>query len=172
MKKLGLLLAVLGISLVLASCSTGGMGMGSEFAEIPVGMAYAEGKEIYFMHTEASDEKIADMLTKMMDSPVLFVPELVEIPDEALANVFVFSNGIEGMGPLGYQSDVFDAPPGSDHYSPLRKLNLVNWVTPEEASLVKSVQEIFTLESQGKVTIEQPGVVINMPFVVWDGGMR
>ncbi len=172
MKRLSKLLVVLGISLVLVSCSTGGMGMESEFAEIPVGVAYADSKEIYFMHTEASDEKIAELLTAMMDSPVLFVPELAEIPDEALANVFVFSNGIEGMGPLGYQSDVFDAPPGTDFYSPLRKLNLVSWVNPEEASLVQSLQEILTLESQGKVKIEQPGVVINMPFVVWDGGMR
>jgi hypothetical protein len=24
----------------------------------------------------------------------------------------------------------------------------------------------------GEVTIEQPGVVVNMPFVVWDGGKR
>ena len=32
---------------------------------------YAEGQKISFIHTEASDPQIADLLTKMKDSPVL-----------------------------------------------------------------------------------------------------
>ena len=27
-------------------------------------------------------------------------------------------------------------------------------------------------EANGEVTVEQPGAVIDMPFVVWDGGQR
>jgi hypothetical protein len=34
------------------------------------------------------------------------------------------------------------------------------------------VAEVLEAESKGELTIEQPGVVINMPFVVWDGGKR
>lgn len=141
-------------------------------AEMPVGKAYAEGKEIYFMHTEASDADIAALLTKMMSSPVLEVPALADVPDGALANVYVFDNGLEGMGPLGFQADVFDNPPGTEGYSPLRKLNVVTWVDPAEARLFTSVSEIMDAERAGEVTIAQPGVVINMPFVVWDGGQR
>lgn len=141
-------------------------------AEMPVGKAYAEGKEIYFTHTEASDTDIAALLTKMMSSPVLEVPALADVPDGALANVYVFDNGLEGMGPLGFQADVFDNPPGSEGYSPLRKLNVVTWIDPTKARMLTSVSEILDAERAGEVTITQPGVVINMPFVVWDGGQR
>ena len=89
---------------------------------LPAGLAYAEGKEIYFVHTEASDPEIAKLLSDMMSSPVLFVPALADVPESALANVYVFENGVEGMGPLGFQPDVFDNPPGSTGYSPLRQI--------------------------------------------------
>jgi len=139
---------------------------------LPTGKAYAEGKEIYFIHTEVSDAEIATLLTNMMSSPVLLVPGLADSSEAALAEVFVFSNGLEGMGPLGFQMDVFDNPPGSEGYSPLRRLNVVTWSEPAKARLLKSSAEVMVARDAGEVSIEQPGVVINMPFVVWDGGKR
>lgn len=158
------------LSAFLAACAPAQSG--PAMAELPAGKAYADGKEIYFVHTEASDADVASLLTTMMDSPVLEVPGLVDVPDSALANVYVFDNGLTGMGPLGFQADVFDNPPGSDGYSPLRKLSIVTWVDPAKARELKSVADIFQAEQAGEVTISQPGVVINMPFVVWDGGKR
>jgi hypothetical protein len=155
---------------LLAACAPKQeMGM---VAEMPVGRAYADGQEIYFMHTEASDAEIASLLTNMMDSPVLHVPSLADLPDEALANVYVFANGVEGMGPLGFAPDVFDSPPGTDGYTPLRRLNVVTWVDPAAARELTSAADVLAAEAAGEVTIEQPGVVINMPFVVWEGGKR
>ena len=141
-------------------------------ALLPAGKAFAEGKEIYFVHTEASDADIAEMLTKMMDSPVLYTPGLATSPDSALAEVYVFDNGLEGMGPLGFQADVFNNPPGSEGYSPLRRLNVVTWTDPAKARLLTSEAEILAAQDAGEVSIKQPGVVINMPFVVWEGGAR
>lgn len=141
-------------------------------AELPAGKAYADGKEIYFIHTEASDPGVADKLTAMMKSPVLLVPALANIPDESLANVYVFTNGLAGSGPFGFQPDVFDNPPGTDGYSPLRRLNVVAWLDESKARELKSASEVLDAQTAGELTIEQPGVVINMPFVVWDGGMR
>jgi hypothetical protein len=141
-------------------------------AELPAGKAYAEGKEIFFVHTEASDTAIAEKLTNMMKSPVLYVPALAQAPDSALANVYVFSNGIKGKGPLGFQGDVFDNPPGSAGYSPLRRLNVITWANESQASELKSAADVLAAEKSGALTIAQPGVVINMPFVVWDGGER
>jgi hypothetical protein len=141
-------------------------------AELPAGKAYAEGKEIFFVHTEASDTAIAEKLTNMMKSPVLYVPALAQAPDSALANVYVFSNGIKGKGPLGFQGDVFDNPPGSAGYSPLRRLNVITWANESQASELKSASDVLAAEKSGALTIAQPGVVINMPFVVWDGGER
>jgi hypothetical protein len=158
------------VLLLLAACAPKQeMGM---TAVMPVGRAYAEGQEIYFMHTEASDPDVAQLLTDMMDSPVLLVPALADTPDGSLANVYVFTNGIEGMGPLGFAPDVFDAPPGTQGYSPLRRLNLVTWADPALARELKSADEVMAALAADQLTIEQPGVVINMPFAVWDGGKR
>lgn len=157
-------------ALALAACAPQAAEMPK--AQLPAGKAYAEGKEIYFVHTEVSDAKIADLLTKMMSSPVLLVPALAQTPDTALANVYVFDNGLKGMGPLGFQSDVFDNPPGSAGYSPLRRLNVVSWAKPEQARELKSAAEVLAAQTAGEVTVAQPGVVINMPFVVWEGGKR
>ena len=141
-------------------------------ALLPAGKAFAEGKEIFFVHTEASDEGVAKLLSDMMTSPVLYVPALAKTPNEALANVYVFDNGLEGMGPFGFQADVFDNPPGTVGYSPLRRVNVVTWVDPAKARMFTSVAEILSAVDAGEVTIAQPGVVVNIPVVVWDGGQR
>ena len=161
---------ILTFTVVLSACAPSQSGPAT--AELPVGKAYVDGKEIYFVHTEVSDADIADLLTKMMNSPVLVVPALADVPDSALANVYVFDNGPKGMGPLGFQADVFDNPPGSQGYSPLRKLNIVSWADPANARELKAVSEILDSEKAGELSIAQPGIVVNMPFVVWEGGMR
>jgi len=164
-----ILILVLLVSL-LAACAPKKEEMPT--AVLPAGMAFAEGKEIFFVHTEASDEGVAKLLSDMMTSPVLYVPALAKTPDEALANVYVFDNGLEGMGPFGFQADVFDNPPGTTGYSPLRRINVVTWADPAKARMLTSVAEIMSAKDAGEVTIAQPGVVVNMPFVVWDGGKR
>jgi len=168
MKKIILLLGAL--ALILAACAPQAAEMPK--AELPAGKAWADGKEIYFIHTEASDAGVAEKLTNMMESPVMLVPSLANVPDESLANVYVFTNGIEGMGPFGFQSDVFDNPPGTPGYTPLRRLNVVTWVDASNARELTHVDDVLAAEAAGEVTIELPGVVINMPFVVWDGGQR
>jgi hypothetical protein len=135
-------------------------------------MAYAEGSEIYFVHTEVSDAGVAETLTNMMQSPVLLVPSLADVPAELLANVYVFTNGIAGSGPFGFQPDVFDNPPGTSGYTPLRRLNVVTWVDGSKARELKSAGDVLDAQKAGELTIEQPGVVVNMPFIIWDGGKR
>lgn len=166
-----LFLSIFVLSLLLAACSTQPQGTGT-FAQVPAGRAYAEGNEIYFTHTEASDVGIADKLTNMMKSPVLYVPSLVDVPESALANVYVFENGLTGKGPLGFQPDVFNSPPGTDGYSPLRQIILTKWADGVKATELKSEAEILQAEKDGKLTTSKSGVVVNMPFLVWDGGKR
>jgi hypothetical protein len=170
MKKISLLLVAV-LALLIAACAPQAAAEMPK-AELPAGKAWADGKEIYFIHTEASDAGVAEKLTDMMESPVMLVPSLANVPDESLANVYVFTNGIEGMGPFGFQSDVFDNPPGTPGYTPLRRLNVVTWTDISKARELTHVDDVLAAEAAGEVTIEQPGVVINMPFVVWDGGQR
>lgn len=166
-----LLFAVLAFSIVLTACNTQAQSTGT-FAQVPAGKAYTEGKEIYFTHTEASDKAIAEKLTGMMKSPVLYVPALAKVPAEALADVFVFENGLTGKGPLGFQADVFNNPPGTEGYSPLRQITLVKWADAAKATELKSEAEIRQAELDGKLTTSPSGIVVNMPFLVWDGGKR
>ena len=189
--KTSRLIAVVVLALLLAGCvsatptpaptppavmkmeDTGGMAMDMKApAAVPAGKAYAEGEEIYFMHTEVSDEGVAKILTDMMNSPVLVVPSLAKASDDMLANVYVFKNGVKGMGPLGFQPDVFDNPPGTEGYRPLRRLILLTWKDEKSARELKSLAEVKAALDKGELTAEEPGVVVNMPFVTWPGGMR
>ncbi len=141
-------------------------------AGIPPVKGYMEGKEIKFIHTEVSDPKIAKLLTEMMGSPVLLVPSIAKAPEAMLANVYVFTNGIRGTGPLKFQPDVFDDPPETDRYSPLRTLNLVTWKNETSARELKSAAEVEHALKKGEITVERPGVVVNMPMLTWPGGRR
>jgi hypothetical protein len=140
---------------------------------IPPVKGYIDGKEIRFIHTEASDPKVAALLTKMMGSPVLVVPSLAKVPQSMVATVYVFTNGVKkGEGPFRFQSDVFDNPPGTAGYTPLRTVHLVTWKNEESARELRTAAEVKAAASKGEVTIERSGVVVNMPLLTWPGGRR
>jgi hypothetical protein len=139
---------------------------------VPPVDGFTEGERIRFIHTEASAPQVADLLTKMKGSPVLVVPELAKTPKEILANVYVFKNGISGTGPFEFQPDVFDNPPGTKGYSPLRALNLLTWKNESAARELRSAAEVRKAIDAGELTVEQPGVVVNMPLLTWPGGNR
>lgn len=159
-----------------ASPMAGMMGMTVDAPAAPPVAGYAEGEEIHFIHPEASDPALAETLTDMMGgSPVLVVPALAQAPEAMLANVYVFTNGVmpEGaMGPLGFQPDVFDNPPGTDGYSPLRSVHLVTWRDESSARVLMSALDVLAAVDQGELAIEEPGIVVNMPFLTWPGGRR
>lgn len=163
-------IVVLLFTLFLVSCA--GTAGGPSYASIPAGLAYAEGKEIYFSHTEASDPVVVEKLSAMMKSPVILVPSLAEVPDEITAPVYVFENGITGKGPLGFQADVFNLPPGTNGYTPLRKIIFVNWNEGVGAKELRSEQEILDANIRGDLQLTESKIVVNMPFMVWDGGKR
>ena len=139
---------------------------------VPPVDGFAEGERIRFIHTEASDPQVAELLTKMKGSPVIVVPELARVPKETLANVYVFKNGVKGSGPFEFQPDVFDNPPGTKEYSPLRALNLLAWKNEGAARELRSAAEVKKAIDAGDLVVEQPGVVVNMPLLTWPGGYR
>jgi len=131
-----------------------------------------EGDELFFIHTEASDPDVASLLTEMMGPQVVAVPGLADIPDELLGNVYVFTNGVAGNGPMGFQPDIFDSIPGDEAYTPLRALNLVTWQEEAAPRMLDNVADIEAAQAEGEVEIERPGIVVNMPILVWPGGQR
>lgn len=162
------------IATVLLLVAFSGMAVGYFLnpAGVPPVKGYMEGKEIRFIHTEASDPKVAERLTKMMGSPVLVVPSLAQAPKAMLTTVYVFTNGVRGEGPFKFQSDVFDNPPGTVGYTPLRAVHLVTWKDEQAAHELRTAAEVKDALGKGQVTIEQPGVVVNMPMLTWPGGRR
>jgi len=131
---------------------------------------YMEGKEIRFVITESSDPQVAERMTKRMVSVVLYVPSLAKIPKDSVAKVSVFKNGVRGKGPFGYQVNVFDRPPGTPGYSPLRSMVLVTWKNPQPREL-KSAAEAEEALNKGEITAEQVAVC-NVPLLTWPGGRR
>lgn len=159
---------------VLAALATGfAAGYFVNPVGIPFTFGYTEGKRITFIHPEVSDAKVADLLTEMLNSPVIVVPSLARAPDSMVANVYVFTNGVKkGEGPFKFQADVFDRPPGTEGYSPLRALNLVAWKDERNARELKSAAEVKAAEAAGELTIKRPGVIVNISLLTWPGGRR
>lgn len=160
------------LAVIIASLFTGYAVAYALKPAVPNVKGYLGGKEILFQHTEVSDPKVAELLTEMMRSPVLVVPALAQAPPSLLATVYVFKNGVRGGGPFKYQPDVFDNPPGTEGYRPLRALALVKWKNERAARVLKSAREVKAAEQAGEVAIERPGAVVNMPLVTWPGGRR
>ncbi len=120
-------------------------GVSADAPSIPPVAGYSEGKKVLFLHTETSDPKIAKILTDMMGSPVPVVPSLAQAPKEMLGRVYVYTNGVKPdgpRGPLGFQPDVFENPPGDDRYTPIRKVYLVTWKKGSEAGIQKSAAKM------------------------------
>jgi hypothetical protein len=140
---------------------------------LPPVAGFYDGEEVFFIHPEASDAEVADMLTEMMaGSPVLVVPQLADVPDSARDDVFVFTNGVEGMGPFGFQPDVFASAPGDDAYSPLRTVVLATWIDEDQANALRSADEVNAAADAGEIDLEHTDVVVNMPFLTWPDGQR
>ena len=142
-----------------------------QFAPL-VGGIYEDGP-VFFIHTETSDEGVATMLTEMMGGPeVVLVPELADLPPSALATLYVFTNGLEGMGPFGFQQDIFDSIPGDDGYRPLRNVLLVEWNEGKTPRELRTVTQVKEAETNGDITINEPGIVVNFPVMIWPDGSR
>lgn len=158
--------------------TAGGMGpggMSDEFTSgelAPLVLGLYEGEELFFVHTEISDPEVAALLTEMMGPQVVVVPALADAPAALVDDLFVFTNGVIGAGPLGFQPDVFASVPGEPAYRPLRRIQLVTWqenITPRQLASVADVQAAATAD---EVMVESSGIVVNAPVLVWPGGNR
>jgi hypothetical protein len=139
--------------------------------DIPLRKGYKDGSEVFFITTDASDEKIATQITNETGFKVNFAPLLAKAPDDAVANFFVFKNGIKGnQGTLGFQPNIADAQPGDANYSPLWKVNTVEWKSGVSPTELKSVAQIMDAKAEGDLTVTQTESYVNCPFIQWKGG--
>ena len=138
--------------------------------DIPLAKGYENGNEIFFITTDASDEKIAQQATKLLGFKVNFSPLLSQTPEAALSQAYAFTNGVQGKGPFGFQIPVLSAKPGDAGYSPLLQVNTATWKDGSSPKELKSVQEIMGAEKNGSLTVNKTGIVVNHPAIKWQGG--
>lgn len=138
--------------------------------EIPLTRGFVGGNEVFYISTEASDKDLADHLTTLTGSRVAYAPALAGAPAESLANIYAFSNGIEGEGPLGFQPNVADSQPGDAKYSPLWRINIVEWQQGADVRELRSEEDILEAASADELTVTATEMVVNCPFVQWEGG--
>lgn len=145
--------------------------------DVPVIMpmidGYYKGNKVYFVHTEVSDSAMAEMMSKMINFPTLHVPELKNIPEDQMAKVYVFTNGVPGSEPYGggpfmFQIDVFDSIPGQKEYSQFRIPYLVTWNNDTKPRILNSESAILKAKSDDKITIEKSNLVVNVPIITWE----
>jgi hypothetical protein len=137
---------------------------------LPLTPGYANGHEVLYISTEASDRDLASLMTNWTGARVAYAPSLANTPLAALSNIYAFKNGIRGSGPLGFQPNVADSEPGNPRYSPLWRIVLVQWKEGITSIELKSEQEITTALQEGKLVIEPTKMVVNCPFIRWEGG--
>ncbi len=140
---------------------------------LPLVRGFADGNEVLYITTEVSDKNLANYLSNLTNSRVVYTPTLKYAPVQSLANIYEFTNGIKGNGPEGFQPNVADSQPGDNNYSPLWKVNLVTWnngVTPRE--LTSEVDILNGLKNK-ELTIKPTDIIVNCPFVQWkDGSLK
>ena len=138
--------------------------------DIPLTRGYVNGEEVFYISTEASVEEVANHLTDLTGFRVAYTPALEFTPEESLAQIYAFTNGVKGGGAFGFQPQVADSQPGDDKYSPLWNVNAVTWNDGFEPRELKSEMEIFKAQSNGELSFEEAGAIVNCPFVKWNGG--
>ncbi len=129
---------------------------------LPLVKGYVNGNEVFYITTEASDKDVADHLTNLSDSRVVYAPALKLSPENALSTIYEFKNGIKGMGPQGFQPNVADSQPGDPAYSPLWKIQLVEWKPNTNPVELKSQSDIIKAKKDGLLTITPTDIIVNV----------
>jgi len=144
---------------------------------IPMIDGYYNDKKVFFIHTEISDQKMANMMSMMINFPTIHVPDLENIPQDDLGKFYVFTNGISGDGPYGggpfmFQIDIFDSVPGQNGYSEFRVPQLVTWNENSSPRLLTSVDELLQAQTNGELSIKPADFVVHLPVLIWDDGTK
>lgn len=122
-----------------------------------------DGSTIYYIATDASKQDVADMLG------VLYVEKTgTTLLSGASSDLYVFTNGMEGTGPMGFQVSIGSTNVGDEFYSPLWRIQTATWNDPSYVNFLSTSKEITSAGTKGYLTTEVAGVIVNCPFVQVD----
>ena len=115
--------------------------------DIPLIEGFVNGNPVFYINTDIFDQELASQLTSTTGFRVNYAPLLAQAPNDGIAQFYVFKNGIKGS----FQPTIGNAQPGDAKYSPLWKINIVEWkngVTPVQ---LKSEKEVMEAKAKGGV---------------------
>ena len=124
-----------------------------------------DGRTIYYIVTDATPSGPADVMG------VTNAPTLAKtLTSPAAVDLYQFTNGIKGSGPIGFQAGIASAALGDDTYSPLWRISVVTWNESVKASVLETIADINAKKSTGDVTVDlarpmDSGHVVNCPFI-------
>ena len=118
------------------------------------------GDAIYYIATDASKMDVAT------DLGVVFVNKTgYTLNSGSSSDLFVFTNGITGTGPMGFQASIASSNIGDESYSPLWRIQTATWNDTSDAKLLTNIEQINSAASKGTLEVKIAGVVVNCPFV-------
>jgi len=132
---------------------------------IPVSKGYVNGNISFFIATDASVKEIVSSVSNTTNFSINYAPSLANTSESSRQQGYVFTNGVVGEGPAGYQLPVASSTPDSEIYIPLFAINYVKWNDDSNARVLKSVDEITKAQNNGEISITKTDIVINSPGV-------
>ena len=140
-------------------------------ATLPMHKGIFEGKEVLYVITDGSDKEYSDLLSEKQGWNVEHAPPLADAPEPALQRLYIFKNGLKGEGVLGYQPEVFSSTPAQEsQYSALNALVEVTWKLGQKETVLEAEEEILDAKEGGRIELDETGIVLNTPQIVWPGG--
>lgn len=137
--------------------------------DLPLHKGFFEGKDVYFVITDSSDIDYAELVTEKQGYNVQYSSILQNATEDSLNKIFVFTNGVQGDGIRGFQSEVFSVTPQSDVYNSLNRVVEVSWKRGQNPEILESEKEILENEDKGRVELKQ-NVILNAPQIIWPNG--
>ena len=124
-----------------------------------------DGRSIYYIVTDATPSGPADMMG-VINAPI----DASLIANSAAVDIYQFTNGIKGSGPLGFQAGIASGARGDSNYSPMWRINVITWKDPTMASLLENISDITAYKSAGKIDIGlarpmNSDHIVNCPFI-------
>lgn len=124
-----------------------------------------DGRTIYYIVTDATPSGPANMMG-VASSPT----SAALIANSAAVDLFQFANGIIGTGPMGFQPGIAASAPGDKNYSPMWRIHMISWKTPESASVLETVDDINAFRKAGMIDVNlarpmDSDHIVNCPFI-------
>ncbi|MBI2643883.1 MAG: hypothetical protein HYW92_06305 [Nitrosarchaeum sp.] len=124
-----------------------------------------DGKTIYYIVTDATPSGPAEMMG------VPFSPRSENlITNSSAVDLFQFQNGIKGSGSLGFQPGIATVTPGSENYSPMWRIYIIEWNNPENAKILETISDINSFKANDLISVSlarpmNSHHIVNGPFI-------